>query len=469
MTTPLWTSTTAAAATSGRTTEDWAANGVSIDTRTLNQGDLFIALSGPNFDGHDFVGAAFDAGAAAALVEQVDILNGRPGLIVQDTMSAMCALGINARERSFAQIAAITGSVGKTGTKEALAHVLSAQGNTSFSQRNLNNHWGVPLSLARLQSNAKYGIFEIGMNHPGEIKPLARLVRPHVAVVTAIASAHREFFDSVEAIAHAKGEIFASIDGGIAIINRDTEYFSLLSKMAKDAGASSIISFGQHLDSNMRLIECIPNGFGSLIKARWQNELISYQVSQPGVHWAHNSLAVLATADALGAEIHSAAKMLATLPPMQGRGAVHVIPWGDGTIKLIDDSYNASPESMSAALETLGSLRPCGGRRVAVMGDMLELGDTSRSAHLALKKHIEKNDIDTVFLVGTEITALTEVLHKSQISATADTADALLPSVLSGLRAGDIVIIKASNGIGLDLIVSALTKPEPSPLVSNQG
>ena len=411
MTTPLWTSITAAAATSGSTTEDWAANGVSIDTRTLNQGDLFIALSGPNFDGHEFVGAAFDAGAAAALVEQVDTRNGRPGLVVQDTMSAMRALGINARERSAAKIAAITGSVGKTGTKEALAHVLSAQGNTSFSQRNLNNHWGVPLSLARLQSNAKYGIFEIGMNHPGEIKPLARLVRPHVAVVTAIASAHREFFDSVEAIAHAKGEIFASIDGGVAIINRDTEYFSLLSKMAKDAGASSIISFGQHLDSNMRLIECIPNGFGSLIKARWQNELISYQVSQPGVHWAQNSLAVLAAADALGANIHSAAKTLATLSPMEGRGALHEIPWGDGTIKLIDDLITLVPV-YECCLKTLGSLRPCGGRRVAVMGDMLELGDTSRSAYLALQKHIEKNDIDTVFLVGTEITALTEVLHK---------------------------------------------------------
>lgn len=469
MTAPLWTSISAAAATGGHATQDWQASGVSIDTRTLNQGDLFIALSGPNLNGHDFVNAAFHAGAAAALVERVETLGSHPGLVVEDTMSAMSALGITARERSAARIAAVTGSVGKTGTKEALAHALSSQGITSFSQSNLNNHWGVPLSVARLPENAKYGIFEIGMNHPGEITPLTGLVRPHVAVVTAIASAHREFFDSVEAIARAKGEIFTSIDGGIAVINRDTEYFSLLSTMAKDAGAASIVSFGEHLDANIRLVECLPSGFGSSIKARWQNELISYEVSQPGVHWAHNSLAVLATADALGAEIHGAAEALATLPPMQGRGALHVIPWGSGTIKLIDDSYNASPESMSAALKTLGSLRPCGGRRVAIMGDMLELGDTSRSAHLALNEHIERNNIDTVFLAGTEMTALTEVLNKNQIGATADTADALLPAVLSGLRAGDIVTIKASNGIGLNRIVSALTALETSPQVSNQN
>lgn len=469
MTAPLWTSISAAAATGGHATQDWIATGVSIDTRTINQGDLFIALTGPNSDGHDFVDAAFDGGAAAALVERVGTLDCRPGLVVKDTMSAMSALGITARERSTARIAAITGSVGKTSTKEALAHVLSAQGTTSFSQSNLNNHWGVPLSVARLPRNAKYGIFEIGMNHPGEITPLVGLVRPHVAVVTAIASAHREFFDSVEAIARAKGEIFTSIDGGIAVINRDTEYFSLLSTMARDAGAASIVSFGEHLHADMRLIECLPNGFGCLVKAQWQNELISYEVSQPGVHWSHNSLAVLAVANALGAEIHGAAEALATLPPMQGRGALHVIPWGAGAIKLIDDSYNASPESMGAALKTLGSLHPSGGRRVAIMGDMLELGDTSRSAHLALKEHIEENDIDTVFLAGTEITALTEVLNKNQIGATADTADALLPSVLSDLEAGDIVTIKASNSIGLNRIVSALTEPETSPPVSNQN
>lgn len=469
MTSPLWTSISASAATYGHATENWAATGVSIDTRTMNEGDLFIAVTGPNFDGHDFVDDAFDAGAAAALVEQVDILEDRPGLVVEDTMLAMSALGVAARERSAAQIAAITGSVGKTGTKEALAHVLSAQGNTSFSQRSLNNHWGVPLSLARLPNNAKYGIFEIGMSQPGEITPLTQLVRPHVAVITAIGSAHREFFGSVEEIARAKGEIFASIDGGIAVINRDTEYFFLLSTMAKDAGASEVISFGQHPDANMKLIECLPNAFGSSIKAQWQNELISYRVAQPGVHWAQNSLAVLATAEALGAEIHSAAKALATLPAMQGRGALHVIPWGNGTIQLIDESYNANPESMGAALRTLGSLQHHGGRRVAIMGDMLELGDVSRSAHLALKEQITKNNIDTVFLAGTEITALTEVLDDDQISATANTAAALLPAILSGLKAGDIVTIKASNGMGLNRIVAALTNPDTSPFAGNRN
>lgn len=460
MTAPLWTSIDAAAATGGTAIAEWAATGISIDTRTLETGDLFVALAGPNFDGHDFVDTAFAAGAASALVSREASLNGRPGLVSTDTLDAMEKLATAARDRSRAKIAAITGSVGKTGTKEALAHVLSAQGETGYSKSSLNNHWGVPLSVARLPASARFGVFEIGMNHPGEITPLVGLVRPHVAVITAIASAHREFFDSVEDIARAKGEIFSSLDGGTAIINRDTEFFPLLADMAQDAGANDIVSFGRHAEADMRLIECLSDATGNAIDARWRGDAISYRVDQPGVHWTYNSLAVLATADALGADMKKAAADLATLPALPGRGAVHVIPWGDGTIRLIDDSYNANPESMSAALKTLGHMQPDGGRRVAIIGDMLELGDTSRTAHAGLKDHIEKNDIDAVFMAGPEMSALADVLDADRIGATADSAAALLPAVLSGLRAGDVVTVKASNGTGLGRIVAALIDSE---------
>jgi len=460
MTAPLWTSIDAAAAIGRTAIAEWAATGISIDTRTLETGDLFVALAGPNFDGHDFVDTAFAAGAASALVSREASLNGRPGLVSTDTLDAMEKLATAARDRSRAKIAAITGSVGKTSTKEALAHVLSAQGETGYSKSSLNNHWGVPLSVARLPASARFGVFEIGMNHPGEITPLVGLVRPHVAVITAIASAHREFFDSVEDIARAKGEIFSSLDGGTAIINRDTEFFPLLADMAQDAGANDIVSFGRHAEADMRLIECLSDATGNAIDARWRGDAISYRVDQPGVHWAYNSLAVLATADALGADMKKAAADLATLPALPGRGAVHVIPWGDGTIRLIDDSYNANPESMSAALKTLGHMQPDGGRRVAIIGDMLELGDTSRTAHAGLKDHIEKNDIDAVFMAGPEMSALADVLDADRIGATADSAAALLPAVLSGLRAGDVVTVKASNGTGLGRIVAALIDSE---------
>ncbi|PPR10217.1 MAG: UDP-N-acetylmuramoyl-tripeptide--D-alanyl-D-alanine ligase [Alphaproteobacteria bacterium MarineAlpha11_Bin1] len=469
MTGVLWTSAEAATATGGTATSDWAATGISIDTRTLDAGDLFIALTGPNFDGNDFVNKAFEAGASAALVKRGVALESRPGLIADDTLQAMESLAVAARARSDAKIAAITGSVGKTGTKEALAHVLSSQGEASYSRGNLNNHWGVPLSAAQMPANTNFGIFEIGMNRAGEIKPLVGLIKPHVAVITAIASAHREFFESVEGIARAKGEIFSSIDGGIAVISHDTEYFSLLSDMALDAGAGEIVSFGQHSGADMRLIDSMPDTTGCSIDALWRGEPISYRLEQPGIHWAHNSLAVLATAEALGADMQRAANDLATIPTLPRRGVVHIIPWEEGTIRLIDDSYNANPESMNAALMTLGLMQPEGGRRVAIIGDMLELGDTSYAAHASLKDSIERNGVDTVFLVGTEMTALANELDSNRISATADTAAALMPAVMSGLKAGDVVTVKASNGTGLSQIVDALTEPETFPITSNRN
>ena len=470
MTAPaLWTATDAAEATAGQKVSEWSATGISIDTRSLENGDLFVALSGPNFDGHEFVASAFKNGAAAALVSQVgrQSLDDNSGLIVADTLYALRALGAAARARSAAKIAAITGSVGKTGTKEALAHVLAPQGATSFSKNSLNNHWGVPLSLARMPADTDFGIFEIGMNHSGEITPLVSLARPHVAVVTAIASAHMAFFSSLEEIARAKAEIFSGLDGGIAVINRDTEHFNLLAQSALATGAANIISFGRSAKADMRLIECESDTTGSSIEMRWYGKPLKFRIGQPGLHWAYNSLAVLATVDALGGNIDEAAAAMASLPDMAGRGAIHEIPWGNGKIRLIDDSYNANPESMNAALQMLGHIPKNGGRRVAILGDMLELGEISAVAHAGLESEVLKNDIDTVFLAGSEMAALADALPKATLGGVSDTAEGLLPIVLSSLEAGDIVSIKASNSIGFSRIVKKLTNAAPVERAAN--
>ncbi|MAI49789.1 MAG: UDP-N-acetylmuramoyl-tripeptide--D-alanyl-D-alanine ligase [Rhodospirillaceae bacterium] len=467
----LWTASDAIEATTGQKVGDWAATGISIDTRTLETGDLFVALLGPNFDGHDFVKIAFENGATAALVSEVgpQILNGKPGLIVADTLDALRALAAAGRTRTTAKIAAITGSVGKTGTKEALAHVLAPQGATSFSRSSLNNHWGVPLSLARMPADTDFGIFEIGMNHPGEITPLAGLARPHVAVVTAIAPAHMAFFKSLEEVARAKAEVFSGLDGGIAIINRDTEHFNLLAESALATGAASIISFGHSAKADMRLIECLSDTTGISLEARWNGKSLKFRVGQPGLHWAYNSLAVLATVDALGGNMDEAASAMASLPSLPGRGAVHVIRWGNGRIRLIDDSYNANPESMNAALKTLGHMPKDRGRRVAILGDMLELGEISAAAHAELKTQIAKNDIDIVFLAGPGMAALADVLPSAKLGGISDTVDGLLPIVLSGLQADDIVSVKASNGIGLWSIVKQLTAAAPVRHAANDS
>jgi UDP-N-acetylmuramoyl-tripeptide--D-alanyl-D-alanine ligase len=454
---PLWTADAAAAATGGRATADFAATGISIDTRTLEAGDLFVALAGPNFDGHRFVASAFASGAAAALVSRDDLEAEGPVVVVADTMDGLRALAVVSRARTDAKIAAITGSVGKTGTKEALAHVLSQQGSVSASRSSLNNHWGVPLSLARMPADTDFGVFEIGMNHAGEITPLVGMVRPHVAVVTAIAPAHMAFFDSVEDIARAKGEIFSGFtDGGTAIINRDTEYFDLLADMAHAAGAGAVVSFGRNPKADVRLMEAMSTATGTEIDATWYGDKLSFRVEQPGVHWAYNGLAVLAAAVAMGADLTEAAAALATLPAIKGRGALHTLPWGDGEIRLIDDAYNANPESMRAALDTLGGYAPNGGRRVAIIGDMLELGDGSEEAHAGLAAHLDRNEVDLVFLAGTEIRALADRLSGKRIGGMAEDWKALFPMVTAGLRAGDVVTVKASHGIGLEDLVAAL-------------
>lgn len=456
MTVPaLWESAAAETATGGRSSRAWRASGISIDSRTLAPGDLFVALKGPNFDGRDFVDAAFRAGAAAAMAPAPCAAAG-PLLVVDDPLEGLRGLAKAARERTGARVAAVTGSVGKTGVKEGLAHALAAQGAVSASARSLNNHWGVPLSLARMPERTGFGVLEIGMSRAGEIRPLAALARPHAATVTAIAPAHMAFFDGIEDVARAKAEIFSGLAGGAAALNADSPGSDILEAAARDAGCGEIVRFGRRADADMRLVECGPDGDGLRVGASWRGEALDFVVGHPARHWAHNALALLATVHGLGADVRAAADALADLPALGGRGRIHRVGWKEGTLTLVDDSYNANPASMRSALDTLAAMDAGQGRRVAVLGDMLELGPFSRAAHEDLKAGIEGRGIDRVHLVGPEMRALAGILDADRLGLAADSAEEILPGVIGDLRAGDVVTVKASNGIGLARVVAAI-------------
>jgi UDP-N-acetylmuramoyl-tripeptide--D-alanyl-D-alanine ligase len=456
---PLWTARDAAAATGGSRITDWAATGVSIDTRSLAAGDLFVALRGPKRDGHDFVGNAIECGAAAAMVDhEIPGLSRVPLLCVADTFAGLAALGSAARRRSDARILAVTGSVGKTGTKEALRLALAACGPTFAAAGSLNNHWGVPLSLARMPRDVAYGIFELGMNHFGEIRALARLVRPHVAVITTVEPAHLGFFPSVEAIADAKAEIFLGLEpGGVAILNRDNPHYTRLAAAAVRTGAAEVVSFGTHPSATVRLLDCVLEPRGSVIKAALPGFTAHVQIPVPGRHWVMNVLAVLAAVRAIGADPLDAAEALAGLEELPGRGRRYELSWRGGTLTLIDESYNASPAAMRAAFAVLSAIRPAiGARRVAVLGDMLELGETTERLHRELAEPLAAAKIDRVFLIGTAVAALYDALPESRRGGLWPTADEAIPELLRFLRAGDLVTVKGSRGIGLGPIVERL-------------
>ena len=454
----LWTDAEAAAATGGRASARFAARGVSIDTRTLAQDDLYCAIEGVSQDGHQYVAAAFKAGAAAALVQKGRIAKpDGPVLEVADTLEGLRGLGRAARTRSKAKIAAITGSVGKTGTKEALRAVLAAQASTHASEGSLNNHWGAPLSLARMPRDAAYGIFELGMNHPGEIAPLAELVRPHVALITWIAPAHTAFFKSVAEIADAKAEIFAGMEGGTAVLPRDSEYYERLRRAAEKAGIKRVISFGANKASDARLVDADLGATQSTVTADILGTRLRYTIGSPGQHWVANSLAVLATAHALGADLAKAAAALAQVQPPKGRGARQRVALAKGTFTLIDESYNASPEAVRAALATLALAAPePGGRRIAVLGDMRELGDEADALHEALAPSFVAAKVDKVFTCGPHTAALDAALPKELRGAHAADSTALLPEVTQAIRAGDVVMVKGSLGSKMAPIVQAL-------------
>jgi UDP-N-acetylmuramoyl-tripeptide--D-alanyl-D-alanine ligase len=460
MSAPLWTSAEAAAATGGTSARSWTASGVSIDSRTVKSGDLFVALAGPSFDGHDFIQAAIASGAAAAVASSrpAALAAEAPLLMVSDTMAALEALGRAARARSAARFAAITGSVGKTGTKEALRLVLSSEGLTAASEGNLNNQWGAPLSLARMPREARYGVFELGMNHAGEIGPLSRLVRPHVAVITTVEPAHLEFFPSVAAIADAKAEIFLGVErGGAAVLNRDNPHFERLLAAARAAGIGRIIPFGEDPRAEARLLSCRLEAEASMVEAEILGARVSYRLPLPGRHIVQNSLAVLAGAALVGVDARAAAAALETLAPIKGRGARIAIETARGPFALIDESYNASPAAMRAAIAVLGRI-PAGkgGRRIAVLGDMRELGVDADRLHAELATALAAAGVDLLFCCGPHMRALADAARAQMQVEHAQDSAALLRRVTDAVGAGDVVLVKGSLGSRMAPIVEAL-------------
>jgi len=462
----LWTGSEIAAATGGTLHGgDFDAFGVAFDSREVEAhevgGDLFIAMRGEQSDGHDYLAKAFANGASGAVVERTtDALEGHPYVIVADSMAALEALGHAARARARdATIIGVTGSAGKTGTKEALFHALgrAARGSVHRSVKSYNNHTGVPLSLARMPRDTRYGIFEMGMNHPRELAALTQFVRPHIAIVTTVAPAHQEFFASVEAIADAKAEIFEGLeDGGVAIVPFDNPHGARLTAAASHH-AASVVSFGTRAGADVRACEWVdvPEG-GSLITAKLPDGELCFTISAPGDHWVANAMAVLAAVEAAGADLGAAGLALAELPGLAGRGARHVVPVGEGEALLIDESYNANPASMAATLAQLG--REPATRRIAVLGAMKELGNESAAYHAAIADPLLAAAVDIAVLVGDEMTPLAKRLEDSCAIAHLPDGDAALAWLSDNLAAGDAVLIKGSNAVGLGKVVATLTR-----------
>jgi UDP-N-acetylmuramoyl-tripeptide--D-alanyl-D-alanine ligase len=455
----LWTADEAQRATGGRLVQGggWSAGGVSIDTRTLEPGDLFVALKDVR-DGHDFLAQAFVSGASAALISDEGKADGLgPALVVGDVLDGLRRLGEAARDRCAAKRVAVTGSVGKTSTKEALAVCLSASGATHRSVKSYNNHWGVPLTLSRMPRESQFAVFEIGMNHRGEILPLARLVKPHAALVTTIAPAHVENLGSLEAVADEKGDIYAGLEpGGSAIIPAEAPHAARLIAAAERNGAN-LVRFGRGAECEARLIRFDMDESGSNAEAEILGRMIRYRVGVEGAHWALNSVAALAAADVVGADLDAAAHALEHLRAFDGRGVAQRIEAPFGAFMLVDDAYNANPASMAAAFSTLAARKPgAGGRRIVALGDMLELGPEERAYHAGLAQPLEQAGVDLVFAAGPRMAALMEALPASRRGGYAENADALIPIIANALRSGDIVLVKGSNGSKMSRVVAAL-------------
>jgi UDP-N-acetylmuramoyl-tripeptide--D-alanyl-D-alanine ligase len=458
----LWTAEEAARATGGKVTAEWQSTGISIDTRTIEPGDLFVALQGDARDGHEFAAASLQNGAAAVLVSRVppQLSPDAPMLLVADTVAGLEALGRESRSRSAARIIAVTGSAGKTTTKEMLRLMLSGQGSVAASAASYNNHWGVPLSLARMPRDTTFGVFEIGMNHAGEIRNLVRHVRPHVAVITTIAPAHIEFFGSLEAIADAKAEILEGVEsGGASVLPADNEQFARLRRRAEELSLRTIASFGESDAADARLLSAQAVGDGQNIVASMFGSSIEFRIGAAGRHIALNAVAALAAVSLAGGNLPHAAEALTVFAPLKGRGARAAA----GDIQIIDESYNANPASMAAALDVLASTPvQRGGRRIAVLGDMLELGAQSERLHAGLSRHIAAAKADLVFLCGPRMRALWTEIPSQTRGAWRETSAELAPELVHHVRRGDIVLVKGSLGSRMAVIVDALKNREPA-------
>ena len=466
----LWSAKEAALATGGSASGDWVATGVSIDTRTLQPGDLFVALKAER-DGHDFVAQALEKGAAAALVSRVPegVSQDAPLLVVKDVLEGLEALGMAARARTNACVVAVTGSVGKTSTKEMLRDALSGQGKTHVAEASYNNHWGVPLTLARMPVETEFAVIEIGMNHPGEIAPLTRMTRPHVAIVTTVAPAHLEAFESIDGIAREKAAIFEGLEaGGTAIINRDVETYPILEQIAQE-NAATVFTFGENQDADYRALRVELTDTITRIEMQALDTPLLMKIAAPGRHFAMNALAVMAVVGTLKLDWAVALGDLGRWHPPTGRGTreTMIMDAVEDHLRfdLIDDAFNANPTSMAASLEVLAATKPTDnigrygkGRRIAILGDMLELGPDEARLHSGLADLAALNSLDIVHCVGPRMRFLFDVLPDNVRGSWFEAAEELEHKVHGIIDAGDIVLIKGSKGSKVSRVVDALRK-----------
>lgn len=458
----IWTAIEAQKATGGKLqgTATWAALSISIDSRTTRKGDLFIALRGTKTDGHDYIREAFVKGAAAVMVEKLpdNFPATAPVLLVDDCIAALTKLAEYRRAESKAKIIAVTGSVGKTSTKEMLNVVFSSLGLTHVSAGNNNNEIGLPLSLAKMPQDVDYAIFELGMNHTGELSALTKIVQPHVAIITNVEEVHTEnFADGLAGVAAAKAEIFEGLCGAssVAIINRDSQFFDSLAHKARSCGAQKLITFGENFLSDVRLVEHSQSTAGNVVHCKFGFDEFFYHIAARGKHLSINSLAVLATVSAVGANVREAVSALSSFSAQKGRGQILPISFADGKILVIDESYNASPVSMRAALANFADME-IAGKKIAVLGDMLELGEKEIALHEALAEDVARSDIDLVFTVGKRARSLFAQLPVKMRGVALENKNEVVAELAKILANGDAVLLKGSNSVGLSSCIEEL-------------
>ena len=480
--TVLWTSQDAVAATGGKTTCDWQATGVSIDTRSIKAGELFVALKDVR-DGHDFVAQALEKGAAAALVSHVPegVPADAPLLIVPDVLQALEAIAVAARARTSAKVIGVTGSVGKTSTKEMLRSVLDRQGQVHAAEMSFNNHWGVPLTLARMPEDTDFAVIEIGMNHPGEIAPLARLARPDVAMITNVVAAHMASFDGIEGIAREKASIIDGLQtGGVAVVNGDMEASGILTGYAHEKGAECV-TFGMDESNTHRLLNVQQAGGMTVVRAQVGSSETLFKINSLGEHFAMNALGVLAVVQALGSDVALAANDMALWQPPAGRGTFETVVLDayapDQAVTLIDDAYNANPTSLDAALKVLAATQPVDGvgrihtgRRIAVLGDMLELGEDEMAQHAAFASHMALENVTLVHCAGSRMRALWEALPDHKRGEWVEKATDLAAIAHRLVDAGDVILVKGSKGSLVSTVATAIRNlDQSSEMNSNKG